>query len=113
MRTKSGEFTHNIFVARGTLVSVPVSFVNRSNALWGPDAKQFRPERWLETNGATPQAQELQGYHHLLTFGEGPKMCLGKLFAIAEIKVCCHQYRRSQQKKLNFVDSIVGSGEKF
>ncbi|KIM65670.1 hypothetical protein SCLCIDRAFT_1212070 [Scleroderma citrinum Foug A] len=84
--TKSGEFTHDIFVARGTLVGIPISFINRSDALWGPDAKQFRPERWLEADGITPQARELQGYRHLLTFGDGPKMCLGKLFAIAEVK---------------------------
>jgi len=98
VRTKSGEFAHNIFVARGTLVSIPVSFINRSDALWGPDAKQFRPERWLETDDVTPQARELQGYRHLLTFGEGPKMCLGKLFAIAEIKVSYHQCWLSRQK---------------
>jgi len=98
VRIKSGEFVHNIFVARGTLLSVPVSFVNRSDALWGSDAKQFRPERWLETDDATPQARELQGYRHLLTFGDGPKMCLGKLFAIAEVKVSYHQCWRSQQK---------------
>ena len=96
MRTKSGDVAHNIFVARGTLLTVPITFINRSDALWGPDAKQFRPERWLEPDGIAPQARELQGYRHILTFGDGPKMCLGKLFAIAEVKVRFHQYRNLQ-----------------
>jgi len=88
VRTKSGEAVHNICVTRGTFITVPVGTVNRLEALWGADAKQFRPERWLETN-VSPQARELQGYRHMVTFGDGPKTCLGRVFAIAEIKVYC------------------------
>jgi len=32
--------------------------------------------------------QEISGYRHLLTFGDGPRVCLGRGFALAEIKVC-------------------------
>jgi len=32
--------------------------------------------------------QEISGYRHLLTFADGPRACLGKGFALAEIKVC-------------------------
>ena len=91
VHTKSGDVVHNIFVTRGTFITIPTTFINYSEALWGPDAKIFRPERWLETDGITPQARELQGYRHLLTFGDGPKMCLGKLFVVTELKVCFHQ----------------------
>ena len=98
MRTKSDEVAHSIFVARGTFIGIPIAFINRSDALWGPDGKDFRPERWLETDGITQQARELQGYHHLLTFGDGPKACLGKLFAIAEVKVCRHPHNMDAQK---------------
>ncbi|KAL4063873.1 cytochrome P450 [Scleroderma yunnanense] len=86
VHTKSGEVVHDLFVPRGAFVGIPIIFINRSDTLWGADAKDFRPERWLETNGITKQAQELQGYRHLLTFGDGPKTCLGKLFAIIEVK---------------------------
>ena len=97
MRTKSGEVVHNICVTRGTFITIPVGTVNRLEALWGADAKQFRPERWLETNA---QARELQGYRHLVTFGDGPKACLGRVFAIAEIKVCCHVYNAGIRNKI-------------
>jgi len=76
--------------------------VNRSEAVWGKDAKVFRPERWLAgaggekvagaqagavtEEGLSDRAREIQGYHHLLTFVDGPRMCLGRGFAVAEFK---------------------------
>ncbi|KAI6029820.1 hypothetical protein PISMIDRAFT_51651, partial [Pisolithus microcarpus 441] len=74
-------------VERGTILSVPMSCINHSDAIWGLDTKVFKPEQWLELNGITKKAQEVKGYCHLLTFGNG---CIGKTFALAEIKVCVH-----------------------
>ena len=45
MLTKSDEVAYSIFVARGTFIGIPIAFINRSDALWGPDGKDFRPER--------------------------------------------------------------------
>ncbi|KAI6037503.1 cytochrome P450 [Pisolithus marmoratus] len=84
--TKSGEVVDSIAVERGTVISISVPYMNYSDAIWGPDAKAFRPERWLEVDGGTRKAQEVKGYRHLLTFSDGPRTCIGKLFAIAEIK---------------------------
>lgn len=62
--------------------------MNRSTSFWGPDAKEFKPERWLDDESGVPEkAKEVQGYHHLLTFVDGPRTCLGKGFALAEFKV--------------------------
>ena len=33
--------------------------------------------------------EEIKGYKHLLTFGNGPRTCLGKNFALLEVKVRC------------------------
>lgn len=80
-------------IAKGTVVIVPMESMNRSAAFWGEDAKIFRPSRWLgdgHGRGEVPdKAKEIQGYRHLLTFSDGPKMCLGKNFAVAEFKVGC------------------------
>ncbi|KAG0695669.1 cytochrome P450 [Suillus ampliporus] len=86
VRTASGEMTDRISVAKGTLISISIGAINRSFAIWGPDAKQFKPERWLAEEGISGKAKEVQGNRHLLTFVDGPRTCLGKDFAIAEFK---------------------------
>ncbi|KAK0443033.1 cytochrome P450 [Desarmillaria tabescens] len=82
--TKSGETVNSLLVAKGTVFTVPIQTLNISEEFWGPDAKEFRPERWLED--FTPRAKEIQGHRHLLTFVDGPKTCLGKTFALTEFK---------------------------
>ncbi|KAH8115577.1 cytochrome P450 [Phellopilus nigrolimitatus] len=87
MKTSSGQTIDRISISRGAGVLVPIRGVNCSKAIWGPDAKDFKPERWLDGDaGLTTKAMELQGYHHLLTFIDGPRTCLGRAFAIAEFK---------------------------
>ncbi|KAG9309800.1 cytochrome P450 [Chiua virens] len=87
IQTRSGKFVDYISVTKGTTVSISVPFMNRSTAFWGPDAKVFRPERWLDEDGIPARAKEIQGHRHLLTFIDGPRTCLGKGFAIAEFKI--------------------------
>ena len=41
-------------VQKGTIVLVGIYSSNRSTALWGADAREWRPERWL--NGGIPEA---------------------------------------------------------
>jgi cytochrome P450 len=84
--TPSGETISSITIAKGTTVFAPIRCINRSEALWGPDAKEFKPERWFEE--VTAPAKDLLGHRHLLTFHDGPRTCLGKSFALAEFKVC-------------------------
>ncbi|KAG2151473.1 cytochrome P450 [Suillus clintonianus] len=82
----SGEMTDNISVAKGTVIVISIGAINRSLAIWGPDAKEFKPDRWLAEEGISGKAKEVQGHRHLLTFVDGPRTCLGKDFAIAEFK---------------------------
>ena len=63
----------------------PIVFTNRNEKLWGPNAKLFAPERWLEEKLDMPG--DIQGHRHLLTFSDGPRICLGRGFALAEFKV--------------------------
>lgn len=86
--TASGEKVDHITLARGSSVVVPIRAINRSEEIWGPDAKEFKPERWLDNEaGLTGKAKEVQGWHHLLSFSDGPRICLGRAFAFAEFKV--------------------------
>ncbi|KIK34015.1 hypothetical protein CY34DRAFT_46505, partial [Suillus luteus UH-Slu-Lm8-n1] len=86
VRTESGDMTDSISIARGTLITISIAAINRSSAIWGPDAKEFKPDRWLTEDGIGGKAKEVQGHRHLLTFVDGPRTCLGKDFAIAEFK---------------------------
>ncbi|KAI5994730.1 cytochrome P450 [Pisolithus albus] len=87
VRTKTGEVVDCIHVAAGTLVGISTPSINRSTAIWGANAKKFRPERWIERDGIAKKAQEVQGHRHLLSFGDGPRMCIGKGIALAMFKV--------------------------
>lgn len=51
----------------------------RSTRIWGEDAKVFRPERWLNSDHKEPTAFEWPVFH------AGPRSCLGKNLARAEL----------------------------
>ncbi|KAG2066347.1 cytochrome P450 [Suillus decipiens] len=86
VRMESGKMTDSISIAKGTSITISAAAINRSLAIWGPDAKEFKPDRWLTEGGITAKAEEVQGHKHLLTFIDGPRACLGKDFAITEFK---------------------------
>ncbi|PFH47813.1 hypothetical protein AMATHDRAFT_50010 [Amanita thiersii Skay4041] len=80
----TGEIVDTIMIPKGTMVTSPLMYINRSDQFWGPDAKRFIPERWLEEHKGP--AKDFHGHRHLYTFSDGPRICLGKGFALAEFK---------------------------
>ena len=42
------EVVNSIHVPKGTPVVVPIQAIGCSKEIWGPDAKEFKPERWLD-----------------------------------------------------------------
>lgn len=44
--------------------------MNMSEEIFGPDARVFNPERWLQ-----PDSKQLG--EHIYTFSKGPRMCIG------------------------------------
>ncbi|EIW76504.1 cytochrome P450 [Coniophora puteana RWD-64-598 SS2] len=93
-RTASGGLTSFVGVHKGTRMLIPIRAINRLTSLWGPDAAEFRPSRWLSSSipgegkeGGIPEsARAVQGYKNMLTFSDGPKTCLGRTFAVTEFK---------------------------
>jgi cytochrome P450 len=95
----TGEVVDRLTIAAGTTVTVPIQALNRSKLVWGEDALEFKPERWLNDEAGVPKlAKEFQGFHHLLTFIDGQRTCLGKTFAVTEIKVIVHHLGQSISK---------------
>ncbi|KAG6861078.1 hypothetical protein C0995_004176 [Termitomyces sp. Mi166 len=82
--TATGETVSSIVVRKGTIVNAPIRTINQSAAFWGPNAKEFEPERWLDESDIP--AKQFQGHRHILTFSDGPRICLGRHFALAEFK---------------------------
>lgn len=83
--TATGELVSNIFVQKGETVSAPIRWLNRCEEHWGPDAAVFNPNRWLDDK-CPRGAKEINAHRKLLTFSDGPRICLGKHFALAEFK---------------------------
>ena len=51
--------------------------MHRRKDIYGPDAEEFRPERWSPEEGLRPG----WGY---LPFNGGPRICVGQQFALTE-----------------------------
>jgi len=86
MKTPAGTLVDRISITKGEIVTIPIHMMNTSSDFWGADAKEFIPERWLTEDGIPKKAQEIQGHRHLLSFVDGPRICLGRGFALAEFK---------------------------
>ncbi|CDO76372.1 hypothetical protein BN946_scf185011.g36 [Trametes cinnabarina] len=98
LRFPNGELTDHVSVPAGQHITVPIAAINTSPRFWGEDAREFRPERWLSDEGIPKKAQEIQGHRHLLTFVDGPRMCLGRGFALAEFKVSTPRAHRPRRE---------------
>ena len=66
-----------------TLILAPWA-VNRDPALWGADAAEFKPERWLNADGTFNGSGGADSNYSFLTFLHGPRSCIGQKFALNE-----------------------------
>ncbi|KAL3443688.1 cytochrome P450 [Aspergillus insuetus] len=79
MTTPTGKpFTIN----PGVIVYFSIYHIHTSEALWGWDAKEFRPERFLKIKES---GESLEG--RFMPFGYGPRSCPGFKFAPLTIKI--------------------------
>lgn len=72
------------FIPEGTPIILCPWAVNMSEQLWGADAKEFKPERWLDADGHTNNRGSADSNYSFLTFLHGPRSCIGQKFAQAE-----------------------------
>jgi len=68
----------------GTELSVPAYTIQRDLDIWGEDAHQFRVERWLQDSEVEVKKGDPK---YLLTFGVGPRMCIGKNLAMMQLQL--------------------------
>jgi cytochrome P450 len=63
-----------LFVPKGTMVGYSPYVMHRLKDFYGPDADEYRPERW----------ETLRVGWEYLPFNGGPRICLGQQYALTE-----------------------------
>ncbi|KAI9223123.1 cytochrome P450 [Blastocladiella britannica] len=91
--TREAKLADGTVLPQGSLVSGHILAVQRSTAVWGPDANEFRPERWessvsdtLTADGGVPLHPSAHNYSWT-PFGGGQRICLGQQFSLIEQRV--------------------------
>ncbi|KDO26562.1 hypothetical protein SPRG_07965 [Saprolegnia parasitica CBS 223.65] len=72
-------------VPAGTLLALPMWFINRSPLNWGDDAAEFKPERHLAADCDRFAAKDRA--YRFVSFSGGPRNCVGMRFAQLEATV--------------------------
>lgn len=82
---KGGVMLAGHFFPEGTIVGINPWVTARDKGVYGADADQFRPERWIEA-AASGDSEKLSAMERAsLTFGHGARSCVGKNISMLEI----------------------------
>ncbi|CZT17471.1 related to pisatin demethylase [Ramularia collo-cygni] len=77
-------------IPAGTHVGVSPIAANRNKSVWGLDANEFKPSRWLESEEKTRYLNAND-----MTFGgHGARMCIGRNLALVEVHKFLGQFLR-------------------
>jgi benzoate 4-monooxygenase len=85
---------HGYFFPPGSVLSVPTYSIHHSTEIWGPDANEFRPERW---NPDTLTARQKNAF---IPFSHGPRACVGRNVAEMEMKLIVATWARRYSVEL-------------
>ena len=66
--------TSPVFIRKGQSVAYSTFVMHRRKDIWGPDAEEYKPERW---------ASRKAGWEYV-PFNGGPRICIGQQFALTE-----------------------------
>ncbi|KAJ7779335.1 cytochrome P450 [Mycena maculata] len=101
---RHGVVRDTIPLRKGTLIRVPIEAVHLDKDIWGPDAQEFKPERWECIPEAAKNIPSAWG--NLLTFLAGPRNCIASRFSVVEMKSLLFTLVRAFE-----IDAAVPAGE--
>ncbi|KAI1784699.1 cytochrome P450 [Ganoderma leucocontextum] len=81
---KHGNVLNEIPIREGQRIVMPILALHTAKSVWGEDAREFKPERWLSPPESISAVPGVWG--HLLTFLGGPHACIGYRFSLVEMK---------------------------
>lgn len=90
--TESLTLPDGSFIPRGAMLIYNSYAMGRSKEIWGSDAADFRPERWLNVEPKDPYENPV--------FHAGPRECLGKRLAMVEMKTVLAEVLRHCKLRL-------------
>ncbi|TEB18519.1 cytochrome P450 [Coprinellus micaceus] len=86
--TTDGAQTQEVYVPKDTMVIISINSINNDPDIWGEDAHEWKPERWLKPLPEEVVEAKIPGvYSHLMTFIGGGRACIGFKFSEMEMKV--------------------------
>ncbi|EUC54580.1 cytochrome P450 family protein [Rhizoctonia solani AG-3 Rhs1AP] len=83
-----------VAIKAGQLIHIPSISMSHAKSVWGEDADEFRPERWLDPS-RLPSAGATTGWNGLFIFSEGPRQCIGFRLAILSFKTILTTFIRN------------------
>ncbi|KXN93028.1 Cytokinin hydroxylase [Leucoagaricus sp. SymC.cos] len=69
------------FIPKGTIIYIPIRVINTWEEFWGPDAEEFRPECWLDSQ------VNADTRFKFATFSTGIRECTGRTVALLQMKL--------------------------
>ncbi|KAJ8761765.1 hypothetical protein K2173_004576 [Erythroxylum novogranatense] len=69
----------DLHIPKGLSIWIPVLAIHHSEELWGKDANEFNPDRFMSKSFAPGK--------HFIPFAAGPRNCIGQTFAMMEAKI--------------------------
>ncbi|KAL6127816.1 hypothetical protein ACLB2K_071177 [Fragaria x ananassa] len=70
-------------VRKGEMIVYQPYSMGRMKYIWGDDAEEFRPERWLDGNGNFKEESPFK----FIAFNAGPRICLGRDYSYLQMKI--------------------------
>ncbi|PKI77758.1 hypothetical protein CRG98_001882 [Punica granatum] len=96
--------TDGFSVRRGDLVAYQAYAMGRMKFIWGEDAEEFQPDRWLDEDGLFQPESPFK----FTAFQAGPRICLGKEFAYRQMKIFsallvgCFVFKLADERTVNY-----------
>ncbi|CAA7034501.1 unnamed protein product [Microthlaspi erraticum] len=78
-------------------------------SVWGEDASDFKPERWILDNGSLRHEPS----YKFMAFNAGPRACLGKHLAMVQMKIIAveviqkYDFKVVEGHKIEPVPSVI------